>query len=113
MRCLFYKCESLLFLPDISKWKISNVENMGLMFSNYKSLSILPDISKRDISKKPIMKAILNEYSSLSFLPDISNWISSRLLDINSFRGCISLSFLPDKYGFCQNLINYIISKTK
>ena len=45
---MFYNCESLLSLPDISKWNISNVTDMSYMFSWCKSLtsSSLPGISK-------------------------------------------------------------------
>ena len=42
---MFYKCESLIKLPDISKWDISNVTNMEKMFFGCKSLISLPDIS--------------------------------------------------------------------
>ena len=30
---LFYKCESLTSLPDISKWNINKVINMSYMFA--------------------------------------------------------------------------------
>ena len=29
---MFYKCSSLISLPDISKWNTNNVTNMSLMF---------------------------------------------------------------------------------
>ena len=32
MSNMFYKCESLLFLPDISKWNTNNVTDMSNMF---------------------------------------------------------------------------------
>ena len=46
MSWIFYNCSSLISLPDISKWNISNVYNMSGMFSNCSSLISLPDISK-------------------------------------------------------------------
>jgi len=46
MRYMFYKCESLRSLPDISKWNTKNVGNMSFMFSCCKSLMSLPNISK-------------------------------------------------------------------
>ena len=47
MKKMFCKCSSLLFLPDISKWNISNVMDMNYMFS---ICSFLPDISKWNTS---------------------------------------------------------------
>ena len=32
MSCMFYGCESLSSLPDISKWNTSNVNDMRNMF---------------------------------------------------------------------------------
>ena len=49
---MFFQCESLISLPDISKWNISNVKTMGSMFVKCKSLKSLPDISKWDTSNK-------------------------------------------------------------
>ena len=46
MSHMFDGCSSLLSLPDISKWKTNNVNNMSNMFSRCSSLSSLPDISK-------------------------------------------------------------------
>ena len=43
---MFSNCESLLSLPDISKFETNNVIHMSYMFSNCKSLLSLPDISK-------------------------------------------------------------------
>ena len=42
---MFYNCESLSSLPDISKWNINNVIDISSMFYNCKSLLNLPDIS--------------------------------------------------------------------
>ena len=46
MSYMFYNCESLISLPDISKWNTNNVKDMCYMFCNCYSLSSLPDISK-------------------------------------------------------------------
>ena len=45
MRGMFWRCSSLLSLPDISKWNTNNVTNMRGMFWGCSSLSSLPDIS--------------------------------------------------------------------
>ena len=47
---MFYKCETLSLLPDISKWDTSNVTDMSYMFNYCETLSSLPDISKWDTS---------------------------------------------------------------
>ena len=44
MSYMFYKCESLISLPDISKWNNNNVTNLSYMLY-CKSLKSLPDIS--------------------------------------------------------------------
>ena len=46
MSYMFYMCESVKSLPDISKWDTKNVNNMSGMFSECSSLKSLPDISK-------------------------------------------------------------------
>ena len=58
MRMMFFGCNSLLSLPDISKWNTSNVEYTSNMFYRCYSLISFPDISKW---KTNIDKDILNE----------------------------------------------------
>ena len=43
---MFEKCNSLISFPDISKWDISNVNNMNSIFNECISLISLPVISK-------------------------------------------------------------------
>ena len=43
MSYIFYYCESLESLPDISKWDTSAVTNMSSMLYNCYSLNNLPD----------------------------------------------------------------------
>ena len=45
MSFMFCGCDSLIALPDISKWNTSNVKAMNYMFSGCNSLIVLPDIS--------------------------------------------------------------------
>jgi len=47
---MFYGCNSLISLPDISKWNVSNVINMEYLFGKCYSLINLPDLSKWNIS---------------------------------------------------------------
>ena len=46
MSYLFYDCNSLKSLPDLSKWNINNCWNYSGIFANCSSLLSLPDISK-------------------------------------------------------------------
>ena len=45
---MFSYCYSLKSLPDISKWDIKKVTNIGDMFDRCKALESLPDISDWD-----------------------------------------------------------------
>ena len=45
---MFYGCRSIVFLPDISNWNISNVTDISGIFSNCRDLVSLPDISKKN-----------------------------------------------------------------
>ena len=47
---IFSGCGSLITLPDISKWNISNVVNMSNMFYGCNELIKIPDISKWNTS---------------------------------------------------------------
>jgi len=51
MDYLFYNCESLSSLPNMSQWNTNNVTKMNKLFSGCKSLSSLPDISKWNTNK--------------------------------------------------------------
>ena len=46
MSYMFKECNSLISLPDISKWNTTNVTHMSAMFTGCKSLILLTDISK-------------------------------------------------------------------
>ena len=45
MSYMFYKCNSLISLPNLSKWNTENVKDMTAMFCECNSLIDLPDIS--------------------------------------------------------------------
>ena len=46
MSYMFYNCEGLSSLSDISKWDTKNITNMNKIFYNCNKLSLLTDISK-------------------------------------------------------------------
>ena len=47
MSFMFYICENLSSLPDISKWNTNNVTNMSDMFKNCNKLQNLPKFYKK------------------------------------------------------------------
>ena len=52
---IFYSCESLIEIPDISNWNVSNVNDMCYMFCYCKSLNALPNISRWNTNNVDIL----------------------------------------------------------
>ena len=97
MNNMFFGCKSLILLPDISTWNISNVISMKNMFNGCKSLISLPDISKWDTSKVRDMSYMFYECSSLISLPDISKWNINKVRNMNlMFSESTSFISSPD-----------------
>ena len=97
MSFIFDKCYLLSSLPDISKWDISNINDLSCVFSCCKSLKTLPNISKWDTSNCTTLNGLFYECKSLLSLPDISKWNISKVIDFHDiFNGCESLSSFPD-----------------
>ena len=97
MSGMFYRCSSLVSLPDISKWDTKNVINMSGLFSECSSLLSLPDISKWNIDNVNQLFAIFNKCTSLNSLPDISKWNTKNVKQMYGiFYKCSSLISLPD-----------------
>ena len=71
---LFYGCSSLKELPDISKWDLNNVNNISGLFCGCSSLKELPDISKWNLRNVRYFNNLFFNCSSLISLPDISKW---------------------------------------
>jgi surface protein len=96
---MFFRCKSLISLPDISKWDTSNVEDMNEMFYKCKSLISLPDISNLNLSRVISMSHMFSGCNSLISLPDLSKWNISNVRNMNGmFCGCNSIKSLPDFY---------------
>ena len=95
--CMFKDCLSLEFLPDISRWNTTNVEDMTYMFSGCKSLEYLPEISRWNTKNVEEMRNMFNNCSSLVSLPDKSEWNTTNVTNMEGmFNGCSSLVSLPD-----------------
>ena len=94
---MFFDCQNLLSVVDISRWNTKNITDLSGMFCSCKLLNNLPDISNWDTSKIKDMSDIFNGCEALSSLPDISKWDLSNTNNIGGmFYGCTSLSSLPD-----------------
>ena len=99
MSYLFYWCKSFVSLPDISKWNTSKVKDMQYMFYGCESLISLPDISKWNIINVIILNSMFGKCKSLISLPNISKWNISNVINMkNLFSECTSLLELPNFY---------------
>ena len=72
------KQKSILKDIDISKWDVSNVENMESMFEDFNSFNC--DISNWDVSKVKSMSYMF--YGCNKFNYDLSNWDVSNVTDM-------------------------------
>ena len=57
---MIFGCNSLISLPDLSKWNTYNVNNMNSMFSGCNTLISLPDLSKWNTSNVKYMNNMFN-----------------------------------------------------
>ena len=95
--CMFFKCTSLISVPDISEWNTKNITNMSCMFSGCSSLISLPDISNWKTGNVTTFNCMFSRCSSLISLPNISKWNTNSLINLGYiFRGCSSLTSIPD-----------------
>ena len=72
---MYYNCESLTILPNISKWFTFKVKNMSYMFYNCKSLKSIPEIGKWRFEYPKLVEFnnIFEGCSSLRYYPNIFN----------------------------------------
>ena len=78
---MFYRCSSLSYLPDLSKWNTSKVKDMIDLLYGCFSLSYLPDISFGNYFRSDIISNCINcingenidEPKSLSFFDTFTN----------------------------------------
>ena len=81
---MFSNCNSLIELPDISKWNTKNIKDMSYLFYNCSSITYLPDISKWKTDNIINIKSMLMGCSSLLILPDISKWNINYKIEISN-----------------------------
>ena len=91
MSYIFHECTCLISLDNISKWDISNVDNMSHGFHGCSSLSKIPEnISLWDTSKVEDMSYLFYFCSSLNEIPNsITQWNFSKVKTMDyMFYGC-------------------------
>ena len=94
---MFYDCNTLLSLPDISKWNTENITSMKGIFFRCGLLASLPDISKWNLYKVNDISNMFSCCYSIRSLPDISRWNLINVKDMNHmFYNCRSIISLPD-----------------
>ena len=94
---MFNGCSSLVKLSDLSKWDTKNIEDLSFMFYGCSSLIELPDISNWDTSKVKDISNLFSKCSSLKRIPDISKWNTSNIINMTClFNECPLISKLPD-----------------
>ena len=71
MRGMFYECNSLESLPDISEWNPDNLINISYLFYGCSSLVSIPDISKWNTSNVTDIRCMFYECKLLKSIPDI------------------------------------------
>ena len=97
---MFCECISIISLPDISSWNVSNVEDMSSLFYNCKSLTTIPDISKWNLVNIDDISYMFYGCANLVSLPDLSKWKKVKY-GRHIVTNCFSLiEFYPPKiYG--------------
>ena len=97
MGYMFYNCQSLTSVGDLSNWDTSKVASMGYMFYNCRSLTSVGDLSNWDTSKVTSMGGMFKDCPSLASVGDLSNWDTSNVTNIGSiFNNCSSLASVGD-----------------
>ena len=93
LSCMFYECNNLLSIPNISNWNTIKVIDMSFLFYNCYLLESLPDISKWNTSNVKDMSFMFYGCSSLTSLPNISNWNTKSVINMRAMFGyCSSLT---------------------
>ena len=79
MSRMFYKCKNLKSVGDLSKWNVSNVENMCSMFDSCFKLESIGDLSYWNVSSVENMTDMFLGCINLKSIGDVSNWNVSRV----------------------------------
>ena len=61
---MFYQCESLTSIPDISRWNIKDMSDVSFLFANSFSLSFVPNFETGEQSQTLSMfQDVINCYN--------------------------------------------------
>ena len=107
---LFYNCNSLSFLPDISEWDVSGLESISLMFYNcYSLIYPFPNLSSWTKNNKYLKK---NNYVFIGFsFPDdfkeIPYIIYKKKRKKIRYYDDFCQNFNWKKYNSCSRTIRY------
>ena len=84
---MFYNCQSMISLTDISKWKFSKVIKIDEVFNNFDSINILSGLnsdSKNNILSLKLSSESNNNYSE-KLLSDINENNSNDYFNFDYF----------------------------
>ena len=91
---------------DLSDWDVSNVQNMDGMFAGCKNLSEIGNISKWDTRSLKSAKSMFEECEKIKEI-DISEWNFKSLVNVTCmFYGCISLESIGNIPVDLRNISN-------
>ena len=100
---MFAFCVSLLYFPNIEKWKINELLSINGIFTKCKSITSFPDISKWNLNKNTLNKEkIFNVSSSIS---NKNNKYFDEISSDGSYPAEIYLFFLILKFNPQTNSI--------
>ena len=95
MSYMFFNCNSLSSLPDLSKWNTDNVTKIDYIFYKCESLSSLPNIAKWITNNMTYMSDMFYNCQSLSSFPDLSKWNKNNKNVNESYGRFINCIYLP------------------
>ena len=101
MSCMFYNCTSLIALKEISDWNTKNVTDMSYLFSSCRALKSLPDISYWNVKNVTDMSYMFSDCCSLKSLPDLSRWKVNKNLDKENMFDGVDKKIIPKKFKGC------------
>ena len=94
---MFSGCKQLKSVGDLSNWDVSKIEYMGGMFAGCENLKSVGDLSRWDVSNTEDISGMFGWCENLKSVGDLSRWDVSNTEDISGmFRGCKELKSVGD-----------------
>ena len=98
MNWMFYNCSNLTSIGDISNWNVSNVKYMGNVFRYCENLTFVGDLSNWKISNVEILQWMFTSCKHLKTVGDLSNWDVSKVRDMQDMFTNSGIINIPDWY---------------